>query len=172
MYEQEELAAQKSGLELYEVLSPMLSPEMKKNAKTLWVETADFRDAINSFTTELEGKELILQESRKEAALINGKTLDELSKESHPSSHAYVKKEPDNAIIQALFDDFYELLKNAFLIIIGVLIIGKVSGLCMKKIIKGRERRKKRNKRKVRRHSKRQRKKRRRSYALFKVVKL
>ncbi|MCK5649467.1 MAG: hypothetical protein KAI22_11365 [Gammaproteobacteria bacterium] len=165
LFEQEELDAQKPGLELYQTLAPMLSPELKKDAKKIWAETADFREAIDFSTKDSDSKELILQQSSKEMTLLKGKTLEELSNKNLPPA-LYDKKEPDKAMVRELFDGIYDLLKNAFLIIAGILILGKTISFIVKKIIAGRERRKKRQARRhSKRHSKRHRKKRRRTYA-------
>ena len=161
LFEQEELDAQKPGLEIYQSLAPMLTPEMKKDAKKVWAETADFRDAIDFSTKDSDSEELILQQSSKEMTLLKGKSLEELSNKNLPPA-LYDKKEPDKAMVRELFDGIYDLLKNALLIIVSVLILGKIISFIVKKVLAGSEKRKKR---KARRHSKRRRKKRRQTFA-------
>ena len=159
LFEQEE---QQPGLGIYETLAPMLSSEMKKDAKKVWVETADFREAVNFLTMESDSKELILQKSSTEVTLLKGKALEEMLNKNLPPD-VYDNKESDKTMVRALFDDFYDLLKNAFLIIAGVLILGKIISVIVIKVIAASEKPKKRHAR--RRHSKRHRKKRRRTYA-------
>lgn len=161
LFEQEELDAQQPGLGIYETLAPMLSPEMKKDAKKAWAETADFREAIDFSTMDSEPQELVLKKSSGEIIEFKGKTAEEILKKNLPPG-VYDKKEPDKAMIRQLYEDFYDLLKNAFLIIAGVLISGKIISFIVQKIIAKSARR---NKRKARTNSKRHRRKRRRSYA-------
>ena len=162
LFEQEELDAQKPGLGIYETLAPILSSEMKKDAKKAWAETADFRATIDFSTMESESQELVLKKSSSEMTELKGKTLEEISNKNLPPG-GYDDKEPDKAMVRDLFDRFYDLLKNAFLIIAGVLISGKIISFIVINVIADREKRKKRHAR--RRHSKRHRKKRRRTYA-------
>ena len=162
LFEQEELDAQQPGLGIYETLAPMLSSEMKKDAKKVWVETADFREAVNFLTMESDSKELILQKSSTEVTLLKGKALEEMLNKNLPPD-VYDNKESDKTMVRALFDDFYDLLKNAFLIIAGVLILGKIISVIVIKVIAASE--KPKNIHARRRHSKRHRKKRRRTYA-------
>ena len=161
LFDQEEQDAQKPGLEIYQSLAPMLTPEMKKDAKKVWAETTDFREAIDFSTKDSESKELTLQQSSKEMALFEGKTLEELTNKNLPPG-IDDKKEPDKAMVRELFDGIYDLLKNALLIIVGVLIAGKIITFIVKKVLAGSEKRKKR---KAKRHSKRRRKKRRQTFA-------
>ena len=162
LFEQEELDAQKPGLGIYETLAPMLSSEMKKDTKKVWAETAGFREAIDFSTKDSESKELILKQSSKEMMMFKGKSLEEIANKNLPPG-VYDDREVDKTMVKVLFDDFFELLKNAFLIIAGILLLGKIISFIIKKIISTSERRKKRR---ARRHSKkRHRKKRRRSFA-------
>ena len=161
LFEQEELDAQKPGLEIYQSLTPMLTPEIKKDAKKIWADTAEFREALNFSTKDLESKELILQQSSKELTLLKGKSLEEIANKNLPPA-VHDKKTPNKAMVRELFDGIYDLLKNAFFIIVGVLLIGKAISFVVKKIIVGSEKRKER---KLRRHSKRRRKKHSRRHA-------
>lgn len=141
LFEQDE---QKYGLGLYETLTPVLSPEMKNDAKKVWAETADFRQAIGFSRKDSISKELILQQSVKESNLFNGEGLDGVSNKK-TYSNTYSKKEPDKTQVKVLFDEFYYLLKNAFFIIAGALICGKIISIFVKKTIKNSMGRKKRH---------------------------
>lgn len=177
LFEQNELDAQRSGLGIYQILAPMLSPELKKDAKRVWAGSADFRKAFDFSMNNAQSKELILQKSAKEtSALQKGEVLESASNKKIYSSDGG-DKELDSTVVRALFDDFYDLLKNAFFIIAGILLAAKIISLLIKKITKDGRKRKKRKKRYTSKgisrdisghsenHSKRRRKKRRRSHA-------
>jgi len=162
LFEQEELDAQKPGLEIYETLAPMLSPELKNDAKKVWAETTDFRDAIDFSSKDSESTELILQQSSREVNLQQSSKEMSLSKwntvngssDNNLPSGAYDKKEPDQVMVRELFDGIYDLIKNTLLIIAGLLIVGKIVSIIVKKIIPDREKRTRKNtrRRRKRRH--------------------
>lgn len=156
LFDQEALDAQKPSLELYQTLSPLLTPEMKKDAKKLWVETADLRENLDFSTSESGSKELILPASNKEMTLIKGEAIELSNKNLPPALSG--KNKTDKVLVRELFDGIYDLIKNALLIIAGVLILGKLFSIIAKKIIRNSERKKKRK-------ARRRRRKRRRTFA-------
>ena len=168
LFEQDELAEQQEGLGIYETLAPMLSPEAKKEAKKLWENTADFRDAIKVSDVDSETQALVLTKASADMTEYKGKSLDELAGKALPPRLTEAK-DPDKEVVHELFVRFYELLKNAFLIIISVLAIAKVSSLLIKKLLSRRKKRRSRRSshRHVRTHpdiTRKPRKRRRRSY--------
>ena len=168
LFEQDELAEQQEGLGIYETLAPMLSPEAKKEAKKLWENTADFRDAIKVSDVDSETQALVLTKASVDMTEYKGKSLEELAGKALPP-RLMEDKDPDKEVVHELFVQFYELLKNAFLIIISVLLIAKVSSLLIKKLLS--RRKKRRSRRSSHRHTRthpdstrKPRKRRRRSY--------
>ena len=150
LFEQDELAEEQEGLGIYKSLAPMLSPEAKKEAKKLWENTADFRDAIKLSDTDAETQALVLTKSSVDMTEYKGKSLEELAGKALPPRLSEVK-DPDKEVVHELFVRFYELLKKAFLIIISVLVVAKVGSLLIKKLLS--RRRKHRSRRSSHRHA-------------------
>ena len=168
LFEQDELAEQQEDLGIYETLVPMLSSEVKKEAKKLWENTVDFRDAIKLSDADSETQALVLTKVSADMTEYKGKSLEELAGKALPP-RLMEDKDPDKEVVHELFVQFYELLKNAFLIIISVLLIAKVSSLLIKKLLS--RRKKRRSRRSSHRHARthfnitrKPRKRRRRSY--------
>ena len=127
--------------------------EMKKDAKKIWKETADFRKVIDFSRKNSDSNELTLPKSTKNVTMIEGGELEIISNKNF-SNPAYENKKPDKILIKALFDDIYDLIKNALLIIVAILIFGKLISFIVKKLIIKSEKRKKRR---VRRHRRKRR---------------
>jgi len=161
LFETEVEDKKKSSSGIHESLSSMLSPELKQEAKKIWMDSSEIRDAINSFTMEADSEDLVLPKASDEMTDLEGYTSDEILNKNL-SPEAYDNKEPDEIMVKELFDDFYDLLRNAFIIIVTTLIVGKIISIIVKKIKIGNGRRKKRH---SRRRSKKRRKKRRHSLA-------
>ena len=169
LFEQEELDAQKPALGIYETLAPILSAEMKNDVKKIWADTVDFRNAIIFSSKDSGSKELILQQSSREINLqpsskemsqLKWKTVGGLSN-NNLSAGANDRKTPDQVVIKELFDGIFDLIRNAFFIIAGILIVGKIVSLIVIKIMSQRKKRKR--KKRKRKSSRRRRKRRRRT---------
>ncbi len=163
LFDQEEMNAQQEGLELYETLAPMLSPEAKKEAKKLWENSAELRATLKS--SDLETETLVLQKASTDMLKYKGKSLEELAGKNLPPRMKEAL-EQDEEVVHELFVRFFDLLKRAFLIIVVVLLVAKLISILVNSFLNRRSRRSRRKKRSSRysRKSARRRKKRRRSY--------